>query len=98
MNGENLMTDTRLNEARDLKERATALRKRGQLDRALSVLDQAIKLLTQLRLEADTTEIRTELADTYGMIGGVRRRQHEPKAALEAYREGRKFEEIDKES
>jgi tetratricopeptide (TPR) repeat protein len=92
------MAEAKLSEIRNLKEKATALRKREQYDRALATLDEAIHLLDDLRHTTDTKEIRTELADTHGMIGGVHRRQQDLYAALAAYRRGRQIEDIDKAS
>ncbi len=90
-------------EARALKKRATPLRNRGQLDRALETLDRAIQLLESLRAEPDLTqvlakEVRAELADTFGMKGGIFRRAGDLDAALTAYSTGREMEIQDGQS
>jgi tetratricopeptide (TPR) repeat protein len=97
------MAESGLDQARDLKKKATALRNRGQYDRAQQTLDEAVKLLSALleggELPArEAKEIRAELADTFGMKGGVFRRAGNLSAALAAYREGREVEKIDQES
>jgi tetratricopeptide (TPR) repeat protein len=97
------MVGSRLDEARGLKKKATALRNRGQYERAQNTLDEAVRLLSTLLKERElpvreAKDIRAELADTFGMKGGVFRRAGDLSAALAAYQEGRKVEEIDQES
>ena len=92
------MADPRLDEARSLKKKATALRNRGQLDRALDTLDEAVRLLEGAPGHPPTDrEIRAELADTFGMTGGVLRRKGDLDAALTAYGKGRDIEVADKQ-
>jgi tetratricopeptide (TPR) repeat protein len=90
------------NEVRALKARATALRNRGQFERAQEALDRAIHILEALRGEPATPavakEIRAELADTHGMKGGIFRRAGNLAEALGAYRRGREIEVQDLES
>jgi tetratricopeptide (TPR) repeat protein len=69
----------------------------------LSTLDQAIRELNALQAESNVTEslakeIRGEIADTFGMKGGVYRRKQELQNALDAYKKGRAIENIDKQS
>ena len=97
------MTDPRLDEARALKKKATALRNRGQLPRALETLDEAIRILEPLPADADVSaavvkEVRAELADTLGMKGGTFRRAGDLDAALAAYTAGREIEVADQQS
>jgi tetratricopeptide (TPR) repeat protein len=87
-----------LEAVRALKSRATAERNRGRLDRAQQRLDEAVAALQQLC--ADTTldarsqqEVRAELADTFGMKGGVYRRENRLADALEAYQRGLELEQ-----
>jgi tetratricopeptide (TPR) repeat protein len=92
------MSHVDLEAVRALKSRAAAERNRGRLDRAQQRLDEAIGALQQLR--ADTTldfrsqqEVQAELADTFGMKGGVHRRENRLDAALDAYRDGLALEQ-----
>jgi tetratricopeptide (TPR) repeat protein len=90
------------NEVRALKARATALRNRGQFERAQEALNRAIRVLEGLRDAPETPaaakEIRAELADTHGMKGGIFRRAGSLVEALAAYRRGREIEVQDQES
>ena len=109
------MLESRLNEIEELKSRATALRNRGLFERALTDLDRAIEALKSLREEKDLDsrlkiDVCAELADTYGMKGGIYRRlADEAKAdktkaqeyktkALTEYRKGLEIEKIDQQS
>jgi tetratricopeptide (TPR) repeat protein len=99
--GGSRIADPPLTEARALKRRATALRNRGELGQAQEALDEAIRVLATLLSEhtstaTDAGELRAELADTYGMKGGIFRRAGEPDAALKAYETGAEIEESDK--
>lgn len=94
------MAQSQLEEARALKKKATALRNRGQFERAKDALDEAIRILEAVvaeQADSDVTgkEVRAELADSHGMKGGVLRRMHALDAALEAYKAGRKVEKQD---
>src|ERR1700730_18009845 len=94
------MADPRLAEAQALKRRATALRNRGEFKRALETLDEAIRVLKTQRpgyepTPIDPREVRAELADTYGMKGGIFRRAGELDSALAAYTTGAGIEETD---
>lgn len=94
------MADPRLDEARALKKKATALRNRGEFSRAEEALDEAIRVLEAPRPDcvpspADMREVRGELADTYGMKGGICRRIGKPDAALAAYKKGKEIEDED---
>src|SRR5262249_45170843 len=95
--------ETRFKRARGLKRRATALRNRGDFAGACETLDQAAVLLKDLRdhpepQEAGERDVRAELADTYGMKGGVFRRAGDLAAALSAYKLGREVETVDRQS
>jgi len=97
------MWESKLDEARALKRRATALRNRGELGRARDTIIQAIQIFESLRGEpqmpdAVAREVPGELADAFGIKGGILRRMNDLKGALDAYREGRKIEDQDKES
>lgn len=94
------MSDPRLDEARALKRKATALRNRGQLPRAQDTIDEAILILDALGRKSEMpqgslAEVRAELADTYGMKGGILRRMGDWNAALRAYKAGAGIEEKD---
>ena len=89
--------------AQGLKRRATALRNRGDFAGAVATLDQAADLLKDLRdhpdaHEAGERDVRAELADTYGMKGGVFRRAGDLAKALSAYEQGREVEAVDRQS
>jgi hypothetical protein len=90
MGGANNMAEPRLVEARDLKCRATALR---TLDEAIRVL--ATQLPNHQPTATDTAKLRAELADAYGMKGGILRRAGELDAALDAFSAGARIEESD---
>jgi hypothetical protein len=97
MNGANNMANRRLVEARALKRRATALRNRGEFTRSLGTLDAAIRVLEtpdpdQEESATEVLEVIAEIADTYGMKGGVFRRIPDLDAALVAYTIGAEIE------
>ena len=99
--GSSRIAGPRLAEARALKERATALRNHGELRQAQETLDEAIRVLATPISEhqpttTDAGELRAELADTYGMKGGIFRRAGELYAALKAYETGAEIEDSDK--
>jgi|APLak6261659701_1056019.scaffolds.fasta_scaffold00601_4 tetratricopeptide (TPR) repeat protein len=93
------MIDMKLTEIRKLKQTATSLRNRDEFDLAQDNLDKAIQKLKDLQAttsdEADLRELRGEIADTYGMKGGVYRRQGKLDEALGEYTIGREWEKID---
>jgi tetratricopeptide (TPR) repeat protein len=100
------MIEEKLEALRALKKEATVLRNLGEFDGALSMLDEVIGELEKLQAEqdidpADATKVRVEMADTWGMKGGVYRRFEDPlknAEALAAYKQGRKIEQIDGKS
>jgi len=81
---------------------ATALRNEGKFDQALQLLDSAIEQLTAQRARATDPEssrrLQEDLAEAYGMKGGVHRRYvTEPNhldLALESYKDGCKIERV----
>jgi len=86
-----------LDAVRALKSKATAERNRGRLDRAQQRLDEAIAMLRQMMddksLDTRSLEdVRGELADTFGMKGGVYRRAGDLRGALQTYRQGLELE------
>lgn len=88
---------------RALKLKATAERERGRLDRAVDRMGEAIKLLESWLPDPEAStpqarQLRGELADAWGMKGGLLRRMEGPDKALEAleaYRKGLVFESRD---
>jgi tetratricopeptide (TPR) repeat protein len=97
------MLDPKLDEVRALKKKATALRNRGRLEAAKTALDESIEALestlaAQDLPESEAREVRAELADTFGMKGGVLRRQGDLLAALASYEQGLAVEEVDRQS
>lgn len=87
------MSETELEAVRALKSKATAERNRGRLDRAQQRLDDATAILKTLLSDGkladrEAQQVRGELADTFGMKGGVFRRMSDLPAALKAYSEG----------
>lgn len=81
---------------------ATALRNDGKFDQSLELLDSAIEQLTARRAKAADAEtsrrLQEDLAEAYGMKGGVHRRHlTEPNhldLALESYQEGCRIERV----
>ncbi len=63
-----------LREVRELKTRAKNRRDARRYERALKYLDSAAQLATS-QLEATPLDLADELADIYGMMGGIHRRQ-----------------------
>jgi tetratricopeptide (TPR) repeat protein len=93
-----IMSDTALDDVRALKKKATAFRNRGDFDRAQKMLDSAIATLDELETSTSSSiaqEARLELADTWGMKGGVYRRAGDVNAALKAYERGYELEKKD---
>ena len=88
-----LKPEARFDELCALKQRATALRKSGQMDQALVLLGLVVDGLKAMGDERRddarlSMQIRAELADTYGMRGGMHRRRNDLRAALADYRLG----------
>lgn len=82
------------------KQKAMALRNRGKHEEALATLDEVIGNLKAQAAHARDDEralaaINAELADTYGMRGGVNRRGDKPAEALADYRIGLTYERHD---
>ena len=97
------MFESRLVDARALKREAAALRNLGELEPALTTIKQAIQQLDTMRGEPQIPDVlarvvRGELADAFGIKGGILRRMNELKGASDAYEEGRKIEDQDEES
>jgi len=97
------MIADKLERIRELKRRATAFRNRKKYKESLQLLDTAIADLKDLQKAEDIDEheaqaVRAELADTYGMKGGVYRRIPELNRALAEYRCGMQIEDLDKQS
>ncbi len=92
-----------LEEIRGIKRTAIALRNQGEFQRSLDLLDVALAALEKMSSEAgldaaQVIEIRVERADTFGMKGGVYRRQNRLHEAYRQYEDGLKFEEVDRQS
>lgn len=82
-----------LQDIRELKQQAVALRNRDRLDRALELLDKAETALEGLLAEPGLDperqrQLAAELADTHGMKGGVQRRRQRLGDALSEYQAG----------
>ena len=100
------MLDESLKVLRAQKEEATVLRNLGELEEALQILADVIIELKKLEEEkdidpGDAAKIRAELADTWGMKGGVYRRFEDQKNnadGLAAYKRGYEIEKIDGKS
>ena len=98
------MLDVR--DVRDLKLKARELRDKQDLDGAAKLLEEAIRLLSDEAsqrggLEAGANgnevsmgvrEIAIQLADCWGSLGGIRRRQGRIEEAIAAYQQGRSLE------
>ncbi len=92
-----------LDEVRSVKLWAIAMRNQGEFDVAMKLLDDARSVLERMvgdppldpRLAVD---IRIELADTFGMKGGVYRRQGKLHDAYQEYKKGEQFEKVDQQS
>lgn len=95
--------DKILTDVRGLKTRATALRNRGNPEGGLEPLADAVRLLepavaaaaTKPDPDARLSELRKELADAYGMMGGLERRRNRLAEALALYRKGSELEALD---
>jgi len=85
-----------LMQVKRLKDKAKANRDFGDLEEALDHLREATGLLEP---HAENTEYRTkirqELADCYGMMGGIYRRQGKLEEAGNKYRRGLHYEDDD---
>jgi hypothetical protein len=94
-----------LRDVRDLKRRSRRLRDRIELERAAELLRQAVELMEpKIRthdLAYETAsgpapqalrDFADELADCYGSMAGIRRRQDQLHAALDLYGKGRQLE------
>jgi tetratricopeptide (TPR) repeat protein len=97
------MTSARLDDLLAMKRTAIVLRNSGRHKDALQMLEKVAKELQLMAAsmaagENAGVEIRAELADTYGMEGGVLRRLGDLKGALHAYEAGKAEEEKDNSS
>jgi tetratricopeptide (TPR) repeat protein len=90
----------------DLKVRSRRLRDRQRLDRAADAMRDAIKILEDERARRivsassggepapqDVRELSVQLADCYGSLGGILRRDGKLQDALEFYRKGKELEQ-----
>ncbi|MBK9361815.1 MAG: hypothetical protein IPM99_12100 [Rubrivivax sp.] len=82
-----------LQDIRELKQQAVALRNRDRLEAALEALERAESALEGLLAEPDLDperrqQLAAELADTHGMKGGVQRRRQHMDEALSEYQAG----------
>jgi tetratricopeptide (TPR) repeat protein len=89
-----------LREADRRRRQARVSTRRGDLAGARQTLNGLIDLLQSSIDDADDNDVSTSrsavakaLADAYGMLGGVERRDGELDAALEAYRKGMNLEQ-----
>jgi tetratricopeptide (TPR) repeat protein len=92
-----------VDDVRSVKLWAIAMRNLGDFDSAMKLLDDAGAALERMRSDPDlgpgaAAEVRVELADTYGMKGGVYRRHNRLHEAYGEYRKGREVEKIDEQS
>lgn len=94
------MSEPLLEDVSAAKQKAMVLRNRGRHDEALNTLDGIIDGL-KARAHAAKDDARAlaaidaELADAYGMRGGVNRRRDKPAEALADYRIGLEYERHD---
>jgi tetratricopeptide (TPR) repeat protein len=92
-----------VDDVRTAKLWAIAMRNLGDLDSAMKLLDDASATLERMRngiglSPGAAAEIRVELSDTFGMKGGVYRRQNRLHDAYGEYKKGREVEKIDEQS
>ena len=92
-----------LDEIRSVKLWAIAMRNLREFDVAMKLLDDASVVLERMRQDrrivpALAAEIRGELADTFGIKGGVCRRQDKLHDAYEEYKKGEAIEKIDQQT
>jgi tetratricopeptide (TPR) repeat protein len=92
-----------VDDVRSVKLWAIAMRNLGDFDSAMKLLDDASAPLERMRSDLGLSpgaaaEVRVELADTYGMKGGVYRRQNRLHEAYGEYKKGREVEKIDEQS
>jgi tetratricopeptide (TPR) repeat protein len=92
-----------LQKVRSIKTRATAMRNLGDPESGIDLLKVALSQLHARLTELETgssanierRDIRKELADTYGMMGGLERRCGRLEKALECYERGNDYESQD---
>jgi tetratricopeptide (TPR) repeat protein len=94
---------TTLDEIRSVKLWAIAMRNQGEFDAAMKLLDDARSALERMVDDPaldprSAADIRVELADTFGMKGGVYRRQGKLHDAYQEYKRGEQFEKVDQQS
>jgi tetratricopeptide (TPR) repeat protein len=91
-----------LDDVRSVKVWAIAMRNLGEYDSAMKLLNDAGATLERMRNDptfaGSAADVRGELADTFGMKGGVYRRQQKLHEAYGEYKKGREFEKIDSQS
>jgi tetratricopeptide (TPR) repeat protein len=92
-----------VDDVRGAKVWAIAMRNLGDFESAMKLLDDASAALERMRSDQGlgpgaAVEVRVELADTYGMKGGVYRRQQKLHEAYGEYKRGRQVEKIDEQS
>lgn len=101
------MLGSRLDEIRELKQQVIAARNAQDYEWALELADEAVDELDGLRERQDLDEaeyraVQAELADTFGLKGGIfRRMTDDPEhlgRALAEYRKGRDIERDDNQS
>jgi tetratricopeptide (TPR) repeat protein len=93
------MTQNVLLTIKDLKKKAKLLRDIADYGRALVTMQQGIDLLEGAKesslTSTETEQLHSELADCWGMKGGIHRRAGELEQALAAYLRGCEFEKDD---
>jgi hypothetical protein len=95
-----------LREVEDLKRRSRRAREQGKLDLAADALRRAIELVEpQIASHSESSkdfdgftsqnlrDLALQLADCYGSLAGIRRRQNDLAGALEFYAKGRALEQ-----
>ena len=87
------MKDILFRDVDELKGNAKSLRDRKQYDRAIQKLDEAIELLNSREAHDNNDKRLSQLADCYGMKGGVYRRSGDLDSAIKMYYAGLQFEE-----
>jgi tetratricopeptide (TPR) repeat protein len=92
-----------LDDTRNVKRTAIALRNQGEFEKSLRLLDVALAALEDMSRQAgldagQAVDIRVERADTFGMKGGVYRRQKQLHEAYGQYKQGLEFEKVDQQS
>ncbi len=94
-----------LRETDDLKRRSRRARDSADLASAAELLRNAIRLLephvdvksmnARELASPDLRQLAAQLADCYGSLGGILRRQQEYKAAIKAYQKGKAIEQTE---